>query len=177
MVPVTLARRAALFAAVSIASIGLDQWTKALATTHLKNRPPHIWLGDTFRLQYATNEGAFLSLGASLSPATRYWVLIIGVGILLAALSVYALFSPKIDRFQVGAYALIASGGFANWIDRARFDGFVVDFMNMGIGWLRTGVFNVADLAIMVGIGLLFLHSYRHDRAAKASAATQGPTS
>lgn len=177
MVPVTLARRAALFAAVSIASIGLDQWTKNLATTHLKNRPPHIWLADTFRLQYATNEGAFLSLGASLSPAARYWVLIIGVGILLTTLSAYALFSPKLDRFQVGAYSLIASGGFANWIDRARFDGSVVDFMNMGIGWLRTGVFNVADLAIMVGIGLLFLHSYRHDRATKSSAATQGPTS
>ena len=36
---------------------------------------------------------------------------------------------------------------------------------------------NVADLAIMVGIGLLFLHSYRQDRAAKAAAAAQGPTS
>jgi signal peptidase II len=174
---VILARRAVQFAAVSIPSIGLDQWTKVLATAHLKGQPPHIWLGDTFRLQYATNEGAFLSLGAQLPPQARYWVLIVGVGVLLAALAAYALFSRTLDRFQVGAYALIASGGFSNWIDRARFDGLVVDFMNMGIGWLRTGVFNVADLAIMVGIGLLFLHSYRQDKAAKAAAAEERTTS
>ena len=173
-----LARRAALFLAVSAASIGLDQWTKVLATANLKGRPPHQWLGDTFRLQYATNEGAFLSLGASLPPTARHWVLIVGVGLLLLALSAYALFGRKVDQSQVGAYALIASGGFSNWIDRARFDGSVVDFMNMGLGPLRTGVFNVADLAIMVGIGLLFLQGYRHDRAAKAERAPseQGPS-
>ena len=158
------------FASVSIVSIVFDQWTKALATNSLRNQPPHIWLGDTFRLQWATNEGAFLSLGASLPPRARYWVFVIGVGLLLTALALYALFSTKLDTFQVGSYALIASGGFSNWVDRARFDGFVVDFMNMGIGWLRTGVFNVADLAIMVGIGLLFLHGYRQEKAAKAAA-------
>jgi signal peptidase II len=174
---VTLARRALLFITVSVVSIAFDQWTKVLATAHLKGRAPYIWLEDTFRLQYATNEGAFLSLGASLPPRARYWVLIIGVGVLLSALALYSLLSPKVDRFQVGAYALIASGGFSNWIDRARNEGSVVDFMNMGIGWLRTGVFNVADLAIMVGIGLLFLHSYRQERAAKSAAKeTQGRT-
>lgn len=176
----TFARRAAIFFGITATSIGLDQWTKALATEYLKNRPPHIWLADTFRLQYATNEGAFLSLGASLPPSARYWVLTIGVGLLLIGLVAYAMTSTSLDRFQVSAYALIASGGLSNWIDRARFEGVVVDFMNMGIGWLRTGVFNVADLAIMVGIGLLFLHSYRQERAAKAAkaatTAAQGPT-
>jgi hypothetical protein len=81
------------------------------------------------------------------------------------------LFSKKLDLFQVGSYALIASGGFSNWIDRARFDGVVVDFMNMGLGPVRTGVFNVADIAILVGIGLLFVHSSRLEKQAKAAAA------
>jgi signal peptidase II len=93
------------------------------------------------------------------------------VGALLAALAGYALFSKKLDLFQVGSYSLIASGGFSNWIDRARFDGVVVDFMNMGLGPVRTGVFNVADIAILVGIGLLFVHSSRLEKAAKAAAA------
>jgi signal peptidase II len=55
-------------------------------------------------------------------------------------------------------------------VDRAFHQGSVVDFMNMGIGPLRTGVFNVADVAIMVGIGLLLLASWHHDRKERATA-------
>jgi|APLak6261675434_1056106.scaffolds.fasta_scaffold02952_3 signal peptidase II len=168
-------RRLPVFFAVFIGQVVLDQWTKQLATAHLKNNPPHIWLGDLFRLQYATNDGAFLSLGANLPPQARYWVLTIGVGVLLLALCIYALASKKLDTVQVASYSLIASGGFSNWIDRARFEGSVVDFMNMGIGSLRTGVFNIADLAILAGIGVLFVQGYLEEKKQKALAAQQPP--
>lgn len=166
-------RRLPVFFAVFIGQVSVDQWTKQLATEHLKNTATMTWLGDVFRLQYATNEGAFLSLGAGLPPQARYWVLTVGVGLLLLGLAVYALFSEviwktKLDLMQVGAYSLIASGGFSNWVDRARFEGSVVDFMNMGIGSLRTGVFNVADLAILAGIGVLFFHGWREEKRLKA---------
>jgi signal peptidase II len=46
------------------------------------------------------------------------------------------------------------AGGASNWIDRAV-RGSVVDFMNVGIGPVRTGVFNVADVAIMLGAVLI----------------------
>ncbi len=163
-------RRLGLFLVVSAVSVAFDQWTKQIATAALKGQPPRTWLGDTFRLQWATNEGAFLSLGANLPPQARYWVLTLGVGALLLSLAVYSLFSKKLDLFQTGAYALIASGGFSNWVDRARFDGVVVDFMNMGLGSLRTGVFNVADVVILIGIGLLFVHSSRMEKKARAAA-------
>lgn len=174
--PAPLIRRLLIFVAVSAVSIGFDQWTKQIATAALRGQPARIWFNDVFRLQWATNEGAFLSLGASLPPTARYWLLTLGVGALLLALSIYSLTSKALDLFQVGSYALIASGGFSNWVDRARFNGVVVDFMNMGLGTLRTGVFNVADLAILVGIGLLFVHSSRLERRvkrAKAEAAAQ----
>lgn len=164
-------RRLSIFFSVFLGQLVVDQWTKQLATAHLKNAAWKSWLGDTFRLQYATNEGAFLSLGAQLPPQARYWVLTIGVGGLLLALCWYALTSKKLDLLQVGSYSLIASGGFSNWVDRARFDGSVVDFMNMGLGPLRTGVFNVADLAILVGIGILFVQSWREEKKQKAAAA------
>ena len=174
-------RRLPVFLSVFISQIVIDQWTKQLANAHLKGRPAITWLGDSIRLQYATNEGAFLSLGASLPPQARYWILTIGVGGLWLGLCIYALTSKKVDGLQVGAYSLIASGGFSNWVDRARFDGSVVDFMNLGFGSspIRTGVFNVADIAILVGIGILFIQSYREEKrqklAAAAAAATQQP--
>ena len=48
-------RRLPVFFAVFIGQVVFDQWTKQLATEHLKNTPSRIYLGDVFRLQYATN--------------------------------------------------------------------------------------------------------------------------
>jgi signal peptidase II len=43
--------------------------------------------------------------------------------------------------------------------------GSVVDFLNVGIGSLRTGIFNVADMAIMLGVALLLLAELRKPAA------------
>lgn len=163
-------RRFALFGLVSLLSIALDQVTKVLATNAFKGQPTLSYLGDTFRFQYATNEGAFLSLGGNLPEAARFWLLTVGVGALLLVIAVQALRNP-VDVANLTGYALIVSGGFSNWIDRARFGGVVVDFMNLGLGSLRTGVFNIADLAILGGIGVLLISGWKHDKAAKAKAA------
>jgi signal peptidase II len=42
----------------------------------------------------------------------------------------------------------------------------VIDFMNVGIGPLRTGIFNVADMAIMLGAGIFVLEGFRSARHA-----------
>ena len=49
------------------------------------------------------------------------------------------------------------AGGIGNLIDRVFHGGLVIDFLNMGIGPVRTGIFNVADMAIMAGFALLIL--------------------
>ena len=51
--------------------------------------------------------------------------------------------------------ALFLAGALSNLIDRIAV-GSVIDFLNVGIGPLRTGIFNVADVAIMAGAGCLF---------------------
>ena len=48
------------------------------------------------------------------------------------------------------------AGGTSNQIDRAA-RGSVVDFINVGVGSLRTGIFNVADLAIVFGFALVLI--------------------
>lgn len=169
----SLTSRLVLFFGVSALSVACDQLTKIVATEHLKGVPSRSFWGDVFRLTWATNEGAFLSLGSNLPPGLRFALLTLGVGALLVALSVHALSSPGLSRGQLAGYALIVSGGFSNWIDRARFEGAVVDFMNLGIGRLRTGIFNVADVFILVGIGLLLLGAWLTERrAAKAPGAS-----
>lgn len=150
-------QRALALAVVLVTQIAFDQWTKHLASEAFKGQPTRTYLGDIFRFTWATNEGAFLSLGANLPPTARYWVLTIAVGALLVAILGFAIFGDKLTAMPVIGYGFIAAGGLSNWVDRARFDGKVVDFMNLGLGSLRTGIFNVADLQILIGIGLVLL--------------------
>lgn len=171
----TLINRLLLLFAVLGVSVGCDQATKQIANATLKGEPMQSFLGDTFRLTWATNSGAFLSLGANLPDGMRFGILTVAVGLLLLGIVVFTATSKKLNSSQVAGYAMIAGGGLSNWVDRARYDGSVVDFMNMGIGGLRTGVFNVADLAILAGIGLLLVAGWKQDRDAKKAALLQTP--
>jgi signal peptidase II len=82
------------------------------------------------------------------------------VGILLAGLTAYALLAKRLAAAEVVATALIVGGGAGNLIDRLYL-GYVRDFANLGLGRLRTGVFNVADLAIMAGFAVLIVYLVR----------------
>lgn len=156
-----LSRRLSIFVGITAAVLVLDQWTKHLANQYLQGKPPRFYLGDTVRVLYALNRGAFLSLGDGFPDWLRFWLFTVAVGGLLVFLTVYALRSPDLDTPSLVAYCAFISGGIANWIDRVRFDGVVVDFLNIGIGPVRTGVFNVADVAVMVGIGILLIYGRR----------------
>lgn len=136
------------------ASILLDQLTKRIAERALRGSLPRIYLGDCFRFDYVENSGAFLSLGAGLSSPVRFWLLSVAVALFLGGLLVYLLRDDQgMGKLQLAALSLILGGGASNLIDRLfRAHGRVIDFMNMGIGSLRTGVFNVADMLIMAGI-------------------------
>ena len=60
--------------------------------------------------------------------------------------------SKKLSSFAVVPSALIIGGGLSNLVDRIINQGAVIDFLNVGIGSLRTGILNLADMAIMVGM-------------------------
>jgi signal peptidase II len=149
--------RLTLVSLVMAGTVGCDQATKQLAISQLRDEPAQSFLGGILRLSFAENPGAFLGLGGSLSRPVQFWLLTGGVGLLLLSMLVYLMTSRRLGRLHVVAIALIVGGGVSNWIDRLMNDGRVVDFMNLGIGSLRTGIFNVADVAIMFGGGLLLL--------------------
>ncbi|HEX5748272.1 MAG TPA: signal peptidase II [Archangium sp.] len=142
-------------------TVGCDQATKQLAISQLRDESTRSFLGGLLRLTFAENPGAFLSLGGNLSHSLRFWLFIATVGVLLLGTLVYLVMSRRLGPLQSAALALIVGGGLSNWFDRLVNDGRVVDFMNLGIGSLRTGIFNVADVALMLGAGLLILAGRR----------------
>jgi signal peptidase II len=147
--------RFALLLLVMASTVGCDRVTKHVATELLADKPTQSFLADTVRLTYAENTGGFLNLGASLPPVARTAIFIVATGLALVLLLV-ALLRQKSSLWRAFGLALFLAGGLSNWIDRAL-SGSVVDFMNVGIGGLRTGIFNVADVAIMLGVALFLL--------------------
>ena len=146
---------------IIFACVAVDQATKWLAKKYLAPDGFFSFAGDTVRLQYAENTGAFLSLGSSLPEPWRHIVFTVLVGIFLTALLAYLIFSRTLPRTYVTCLSLVCGGGFSNLIDRMAYDGRVVDFLNVGIGPLRTGIFNVADMAITTGAILLLIDNFR----------------
>ena len=138
--------------------------TKHVAATTLSEEPSRSFLAGAFRLESAENTGAFLGLGANWPAPVRTAVFGVGNGLLLLAVAVVALQSRWPRRSLIGV-AILVAGGASNLVNRITF-GMVIDFMNVGIGPLRTGIFNVADMAIMLGAGIFVLEAYRSARHA-----------
>ena len=146
-----------LFCTCCLAFIGCDRLTKDLAKENLKDKPTITYLNDTVRLQYVENTGAALSLGDDLPKQVSFWLLSILPLVVLTALFIYTLkHLQQMGVMKMFSIAMVISGGIGNIIDRILFDRHVTDFMNIGLGNIRTGIFNVADMCVTAGvIGLL----------------------
>lgn len=157
----SIVKRLLLIFFVLLACVGCDQSTKLYAEARLPRTQPLSLFSDTVRLQITHNEGSFLGLGAS---APKVWCLVtlrVGVSAMLLGLLAYTMFVKASQAPFIFALALVFAGGSSNLIDRFVNDGYVVDFINLGAGPIRTGIFNVADVAITVGALLLLVQSWR----------------
>lgn len=144
-------RRLALLVLIGT-TVGCDRVSKHFAASTLAGEPRQSFLADTVRLEYAENTGAFLSFGDTWSSPARTGVFTIGTGLILCGMVAAAI------RFRLSGPALVGlalyfAGGASNLVDRVM-QGSVIDFMNVGVGPVRTGIFNVADMAILAGVAL-----------------------
>jgi signal peptidase II len=142
-----------------LTAVGCDRVTKHMATTTLAGTPVRSYLGDTVRLAYVENRGGFLSLGAELPHPVRTAVFTGATGIVLFGLAAVAI-RNRWAGWRAFGVTLFIAGGLSNWIDRVL-HGRVVDFMNVGVGPLRTGIFNAADVAIMLGVAIFLFAEFR----------------
>jgi signal peptidase II len=154
----TIALRLALIFVVGSA-IGCDRATKQAAATALAGSPSRWLLAGTIELQYAENTGGFLSVGADLPPAARTALFTVVNGLLLFAVVVAGI-RMRWTGWRRFGLALFLAGGVSNWFDRVT-RGSVVDFISVGLGPLRTGIFNVADVAIVLGAAVVMLAELR----------------
>jgi signal peptidase II len=111
------------------------------------------WLSPIFRLTYVTNSGAAFGLFQGWSSV----FIVIAIVVIVALVWYYLQLSDGEWLVQL-ALGLQLGGAVGNLIDRLRFGGSVVDFIDLNFWPLkRWPIFNIADSSIVVGVSLLTL--------------------
>ena len=153
-------RQRGLIFSILVITLAVDLISKEWARRELEGHV-YRYLGDLLVLEHSENPGAFLSLGATMSPEFRFWIFTIGIAAITVGVLIYMFKTVNLPRLQTAAYSLIVAGGIGNLVDRIQKQT-VTDFINMGIGSLRTGIFNVADMAIMAAVFILIFESFKN---------------
>lgn len=149
-------RRTAVLLFAIAATAGCDQAAKQIAARRLSEGGAVEVLFGAARFELAENRGGFLGLGGRLPEDARrgLFVGLTGAGLLGGAALLVR--RRRIALAPALGLALVLGGGFGNLVDRAL-RGTVTDFLVLRLGPLHTGVFNVADAAILAGTALAFL--------------------
>ena len=135
-----------------------DQWTKYLVRTGLPYTEvwaPWDWLLPYARIVHWQNTGAAFGMFQGMSLVFATLAVIVSVAIVY-----YFPLVPKEDWLIRLALGLQLGGALGNLIDRIQYGGAVTDFVSVG----RFAVFNVADASISVGVVLLILGMWQHER-------------
>lgn len=141
-------------------NIGCDQFTKAVVRNEIQPSERISVITDHLTLTNIENSGAFLSMGQGWWPPAKALVLIVLPIIALLFGLYYMIRVGNREPLLLFALAFAIGGGIGNMTDRVLY-GSVTDFMHVKIGPLQTGIFNMADVSIMIGIGILLVLSFK----------------
>jgi signal peptidase II len=150
-------------------TVGCDQTTKNIARRELGERGFITLPGGFGEFRLAENPGSFLSFGDWLPKPLRLILFTIGVGFGLFGLLAYLVFGGRFGRLIFVGLGLVWAGGMSNMIDRITRHGLVSDFIFIRIGPFHTGIFNVADVVIMIGGAMIACDLWLRRRHAHAS--------
>jgi signal peptidase II len=170
---VKLERKYLVLTAIAGFIIVLDQLVKLYVHTDFALGESHPVLPGLFHITYVRNTGAAFGIFRDYPDIFRQ-LFFLSMPPIAAVIILFMLRSVEnSDRWQVFALSLIFGGAIGNYIDRLRF-GYVIDFLDFHYKevWAYPA-FNIADSAIVVGVGLLLLIMTLRDRAAKRAAREQ----
>lgn len=142
---------------VLLLNISCDQISKQVVRNRI-GLDESISLGKYITLMRTENSGAFLSLGTSLSAPLRSFLFIFFPIIILIVLGSYLVRLTRLSLTSIVGICFVLGGGAGNLYDRIMY-GSVTDFMHIDFVIFRTGIFNMADVSIMIGIGMILVDS------------------
>ncbi|MDG1573089.1 signal peptidase II [Robiginitalea sp. M366] len=134
----------------------VDQWSKDAVRTHVAPDSYTELAGPALILTRVENTGAFLGMGQDWNPLAKR-VFLQGLPLALMLFLMYRLLrQPGDNRTMAIGLSCIIGGGLGNLWDRFYL-GSVTDFFQMRAGPLHTGIFNMADVSVSLGLVLVLL--------------------
>lgn len=144
-------------------NIGCDQISKELVRKNVDSSEYIRVIGDHLIMTNVENTGAMLGFGDNFPPIIK--------NVFLKALPVLVLFillfrilrKKQMNIWLIVAFAFVIGGGVGNLIDRIAY-GSVTDFFQIKLGFLKTGIFNMADVSVTLGALLILFLSLRYKK-------------
>lgn len=156
-------RRVLIILSTLVFTIYSDHYTKTIATKYLYELEPISIYSDLLVFSYVENSGGFLGIVTALPSYLQFLLLNVCVTLVLLYCLYYLFFKNYQSILHTTTLSLITGGGISNLLDRITNNGAVVDFMQIGIGPVKTGIFNLADMYILGGsflLGFIFLKNH-----------------
>lgn len=144
---------------ILLANIGCDQISKNIVRQKVSYYESISLISDYFILTRVENKGAMLSLGSNLPPTLKF-ILLSGIPMLALVFGIgYMFLRRNISVMSMVALSFAIGGGIGNIYDRIV-HGSVTDFLHIDLGIFQTGIFNMADVSLMVSMGLFLMQSF-----------------
>lgn len=143
-------------------NIGCDQISKNVVRNNVEVRETIELVGKNFILTKVENSGAMLGFGSELSPILKIIFLQAFPVLVLLILLFRILRRKDMNKWLVFAFAFVIGGGIGNLIDRIAY-GEVTDFFHIDLGgYFKTGIFNMADVSVTMGVLMILFLSIRY---------------
>lgn len=148
--------------AMVLLNIGCDQISKRVVRENVDARETIELVGKNFILTKVENSGAMLGFGSELSPILKIIFLQALPVVVLLVLLFRILRRSDLNSWLVFAFACVIGGGIGNLIDRIAY-GEVTDFFHIDLGgYFKTGIFNMADVSVTLGVLVILFLSIRY---------------
>jgi signal peptidase II len=141
------------------ANISCDQISKNLVRERMFPQEEIAVVSNYLKLIKVENTGAFLSLGNTIPQPFKSILLSFLPLVFLVIASIYVLTKKALSLSRVVAISFVIGGGVGNIYDRLV-HGSVTDFLHIDLGIVQTGIFNMADVSIMIGMIMLLIESF-----------------
>lgn len=149
----------AIYLVISAVIVGLDQWTKYLTVENIQLGETKEFISGFLSFTYIRNTGGAWSILEG--KMMFFYIMTVAVVAVLLYLLVKNIKSSK--WFTIGL-SLILAGALGNFIDRLRL-GYVVDMLKTE--FIDFPIFNIADMALVIGVGCVFIYLILDERAQK----------
>jgi signal peptidase II len=141
------------------ANVSCDQISKNIVRQKMFDFEEINVIYDYLKLIKVENTGAFLSLGNTIPQPFKSIILSFLPLVFLLIAFVYVFTKKNLSLSRVVAISFVIGGGVGNIYDRL-IHGSVTDFLHIDLGLIQTGIFNMADVSIMIGMVMLLIESF-----------------